>query len=258
MGRRRPAPDPPPLAATGADVRPVRVPRPPVTPSGQRQLVRAGYVEMAPTGYGLVASSRATLNPSLDSPSRARLTFHPVIPQLERRTATGGVPERDPSGASGGASCVQRVRRSVVFSAYGVVVSRRIAVVALVMLAACGHSSKKVTTSSSSTTSAASTLTTIPASTTPVSTPETGPTSLLTTVRVAHNGDADRVVFEFQADSGLPGYKVAYTPRPIVEDPNGDTVAVAGDEVVSVRMVHAGGFDLSHGDAGKQTYNGAK
>jgi hypothetical protein len=126
---------------------------------------------------------------------------------------------------------------------YGDWMIRRSALVLALLLAACGHDAKPKTP---------------PGSTATVSTPETTTTSLLTAVRVAHNGNADRVVFEFRSGDPIPGYKVGYGQRPIVEDPSGKGVDVSGDNVVTVRMAHASGYDLTKGDAGGPTYTGAK
>jgi hypothetical protein len=85
-----------------------------------------------------------------------------------------------------------------------------------------------------------------------VSVPPTGP-GLLKAVRAAHQTGADRVVFEFEDD--LPGYAVRYVQRPVTEDGSGNTVDVAGDNVIEVRMERASGADLT-GEEFRQVYTG--
>jgi hypothetical protein len=81
-------------------------------------------------------------------------------------------------------------------------------------------------------------------------------TALLRRVAVGHHDGFDRVVFEFR-DAGLPGYRVEYVPPPLKEDGSGDTVDVAGNAFVVVRMEPASGFDLNSGE-GELVYKGPK
>jgi hypothetical protein len=90
------------------------------------------------------------------------------------------------------------------------------------------------------------------ADTTPVSVPGTAQ-GLLTDVRVARQDGFDRVVFEF--DGGMPGYRVAYTERPVLEDGSGDEVEVSGAAVLEVRMEPAAGFKMV-GEHPERTYKG--
>jgi hypothetical protein len=54
----------------------------------------------------------------------------------------------------------------------------------------------------------------------------------------------------------VPGYRIAYVKRPLVEDGSGNPVDVAGSAVVGVRMEPASGFDLR--DEGTLVYKGPK
>jgi len=73
---------------------------------------------------------------------------------------------------------------------------------------------------------------------------------------VGHHEGYDRVVFQFR-DEGLPGYRVEYVQPPLIEDGSGDTVDVAGNAFVVVRMEPASGFDLNTGE-GELVYKGPK
>jgi hypothetical protein len=77
--------------------------------------------------------------------------------------------------------------------------------------------------------------------------------ALLTAVRVGRHEGFDRIVFEF-LPGATPGYRVRYVRPPIIEDPSGRRVRVAGIAFLSIRMEPASGFDLT-GDAG-QVYTG--
>jgi len=66
-------------------------------------------------------------------------------------------------------------------------------------------------------------------------------------VRAASHPDFDRLVFEFKG--AVPGYRVAYTKPPIIADPSGKTVMVAGNAFLAVRFEPA----QAHDDAGKVT-----
>lgn len=89
-------------------------------------------------------------------------------------------------------------------------------------------------------------------STTPVSVAGQGGTALLGAVRAAAQDGFDRITFEFT--NRLPGYKVEYGRRPVLQDGSGREVAVEGATVLTVRMTPASGFDLSGG--GRPTYTG--
>jgi hypothetical protein len=109
----------------------------------------------------------------------------------------------------------------------------------LLILAACGDDNgSNTTTGATSSTAAAA---------------PTHPTAHLTAVRAARQESVDRVVFEFTEQ--VPGYSVAYTPKPIAGT-SGKEVAVAGTAALVVRMESASGVDLSTGF--KETYTGPK
>src|SRR4051812_20632817 len=113
------------------------------------------------------------------------------------------------------------------------------------------------TTTSTPTTSAVSTSTTTAlqgAATTPVSTPDQGH-SKLTALTVENKGSFDRLTYTFS--SGIPGYVVEYTSRPIQEDASGKTVEVKGDSVLRMRFAGASTVDLSGGKV-TETYSGPK
>jgi len=94
------------------------------------------------------------------------------------------------------------------------------------------------------------------ASTTPVEGAASGSdTALLERVAVGRHEGYDRVVFQFT--NALPGYKVEYVQPPLIEDGSGDTVDVAGNAFVVVRMEPASGFDLNTGE-GELVYKGPK
>src|SRR5437868_7018003 len=108
---------------------------------------------------------------------------------------------------------------------------------ALCVLAACGSGGPKTgsgatpsTVHASTSTSARSTATTS-AATTAVSVAPTNPTSHLVAVRVARQEGADRVVFEFSEP--VPGYRVAYMPKPIVGT-SGKELPLAGSAALVV------------------------
>jgi hypothetical protein len=81
------------------------------------------------------------------------------------------------------------------------------------------------------------------------------PASLLTSIRVAHHPTYDRVVFQFAGP--LPGYRVAYVPR-IVMDASGDPVAVKGAAFLQV-IFQGGTLDttMQMGSAGGR-YSGPR
>lgn len=92
-------------------------------------------------------------------------------------------------------------------------------------------------------------------STDPRSGPSSGPIPALhTDLRVACQGSSSRVVFEF-ADGAMPEWSVEYVDPPIIEDPTGDEVAVAGGAFLNVRMFPAWGNDFEQPDY-PATYTG--
>ena len=75
---------------------------------------------------------------------------------------------------------------------------------------------------------------------------------LLEKVTATNDGDVDRVTFTFEGD--VPGYRVGYVDRPLIEDGSGDEVTVDGTAVLGVHFEPASGFDLS--GEGRQVYEG--
>ena len=128
-------------------------------------------------------------------------------------------------------------------------------------LSACGADQDPVVGSAAATTTtsgghAAEATTTTAAgaggfATTTVSTPPTE-RGLLEKVAATNDGDVDRVTFTFEGD--VPGYRVGYVDRPLVEDGSGDEVTVDGTAVLGVHFEPASGFDLS--GEGRQVYDG--
>ena len=113
--------------------------------------------------------------------------------------------------------------------------------------------------SSVPTTAATATPTTVGslagAGTTPVSTPPSGETALLSALKIEHQSDgSDRVTFVFTG-AAAPGYSVRFVNKPVHEDASGRVITVAGNAVLQVRMEHASRVDLSGGSP-HQTYNG--
>ena len=152
---------------------------------------------------------------------------------------------------------------------FGTVKVLRIAVVLpVLLLGACGDDDQRPTVGAggdATTTTAApdvggdrSTTTAVGAggfATTEVSTP-TAERGLLAEVTATHDEDeeVDRVTFEFEG--AVPGYRVGYVDRPIVEDGSGDEVTVDGAAVLGVHFEPASGFDLS--GEGRQVYEGPR
>ena len=129
----------------------------------------------------------------------------------------------------------------------------------LLVLVACASGSKTTagdakgsSTSVSTTTSSSGSSTAAVGSTTPVSVATTHPIAHLVAVRAARQESSDRVVFEFSEQ--VPGYKVAYSPKPIVGTSDKE-VPVAGTAVLVVHMEQASGVDMT-GPALKETYSG--
>ncbi len=112
------------------------------------------------------------------------------------------------------------------------------------------------------------TTTTAPTTTTTAPPPalsgaSTGPVSgqggadaiaLVRDVRTGANDGFDRVVIEF-LDGRLPDWSVSYVDPPITSDGSGETVAVAGDAFLLVRLSPASTYDLS-GETPRPTYEG--
>jgi hypothetical protein len=67
-------------------------------------------------------------------------------------------------------------------------------------------------------------------------------------IRAGRHASFDRVVFEFTG-SAVPGYHIEYVDRPVRQCGSGDTVRVAGDGWLSVRLTPA----QAHTDAGRPT-----
>ena len=134
-------------------------------------------------------------------------------------------------------------------------------VLAVAVLAACGADQDPVVTGGETTTTTATgsgtdaTTTTAPGAggfaTTTVSTPPTE-RGLLAEVTATNDGDVDRVTFTFEDE--VPGYRVGYVDRPLIEDGSGDEVTVDGTAVLGVHFEPASGFDLS--GEGRQVYEG--
>ena len=76
---------------------------------------------------------------------------------------------------------------------------------------------------------------------------------LLKKVTATQAGPVDRVTFEFEGD--LPGYRVGFADRPIVQDGSGEEITVDGEAVLSVHFEPASGFDLEAPE-GRQVYTG--
>jgi len=89
----------------------------------------------------------------------------------------------------------------------------------------------------------------------PVHGPTPGAAALLVSVRVFSAGATDRVEFVFKA--GRPACHIAYVQPPIIADPSGMTVPVAGTAFLSVRCAGASGFNLMTNPI-VRTYNGPK
>lgn len=71
--------------------------------------------------------------------------------------------------------------------------------------------------------------------------------TVLKSVRTGRHEHFDRVVFEF--DVGLPGYHVEYVDKPVRQCGSGDTMPVAGDGWLQVRMTPA----RAHTEEGRPT-----
>jgi len=93
----------------------------------------------------------------------------------------------------------------------------------------------------------------------PIDLPAQGPTpataALLVSVRVYPAGVTDRVEFVFKA--GRPACHIAYVQPPIIADPSGQTVPVAGSAFLSMRCAGASGFNVMTNPI-VRTYTGPK
>lgn len=88
--------------------------------------------------------------------------------------------------------------------------------------------------------------------TTPVSVAGTQ-RGLLSEVSTEAAGSQERVTFRFE--DALPGYRVAYGQRPLVEDGSGKEVLVEGEAVLTIHFEPASGVELS-GDQVRTAYSG--
>ncbi|HUF50116.1 MAG TPA: hypothetical protein VMN60_04750 [Longimicrobiales bacterium] len=70
----------------------------------------------------------------------------------------------------------------------------------------------------------------------------------LRAVRTARHAGYDRIVFDF-GTAGLPAYHIEYIDRPVRQCGSGDTVSLAGDAWLQIRMEPA----YAHTDAGQPT-----
>ncbi|HUP84961.1 MAG TPA: hypothetical protein VM143_04750 [Acidimicrobiales bacterium] len=136
---------------------------------------------------------------------------------------------------------------------------RRLVVVliAVASIGACADDPPAVETGATTTTTttpAATSSTTTGAAgfaTTTVSTPPEK-RGLLKDVGATAAGDVDRVIFTFEGD--LPGYRVGFVDRPVIQDGSGEEVTVDGESVLQVHFEPASGFDLA--GEGRQVYTG--
>ena len=81
--------------------------------------------------------------------------------------------------------------------------------------------------------------------------------ALLVAVQVEDMGTFDRVTFRFRDPTPLPDiFRVEYIARPVVENPSGLEIAVAGNAVLQIVMSNASGVDLTV-DPPEQTYTGS-
>jgi hypothetical protein len=96
-----------------------------------------------------------------------------------------------------------------------------------------------------------------PWSTAGAATPGLGP-ALLTAVDVQDLGTVDRVTFHFRSEPGDPLpeiFRAEYISRPVVQNPSGLEIAVAGDAILQIVMSNASGVDLTV-DPAVETYTG--
>jgi hypothetical protein len=72
-----------------------------------------------------------------------------------------------------------------------------------------------------------------------------GGQAILRDVRIAEQEGFDRIVFEFEG--GVPGYRIEYVEPPIIKDPSGMEVQIAGDAFLAIRMEPAVAHDPNTG-----------
>jgi hypothetical protein len=122
------------------------------------------------------------------------------------------------------------------------------------VLSSCGDDGDPVTSTTSTTASTTTTAPTVTVATTvpPVSVPPTSSTAYLTSVTVAGTPSGDTITFGF--DNQVPGYSVAYQDGPLLNDPQGSPVTVAGGKNARIVLSLASDVKLT-GGVGK-TYNG--
>ena len=130
--------------------------------------------------------------------------------------------------------------------------------VGCLLLAACAEDDPAVEdpgAAAATTTTTAATTTTGGAGWFATSTVSTPPETrgLLKDVEATQAGDVDRVTFEFEGD--LPGYRVGFIDRPIIQDGSGEEIEVDGEAVLEVHFEPASGFDLEAPE-GRQVYTG--
>jgi hypothetical protein len=145
------------------------------------------------------------------------------------------------------------------------------------VLASCGSDKKEATPPTTTSPASAATTTTTSApvtstssvitTTTSAECPDTGTTSLqstlpsqpaalLTKVGVTTVACRDTVTFTFKkSGSAVPSCKIEYKPGPFTKDGSGQPVAVEGTAFVTVRCEPAYGYDFA---TGTPTYTGAK
>jgi hypothetical protein len=125
--------------------------------------------------------------------------------------------------------------------------------VSFAVLPACGEDDPAVDLPATTTTTEAGTGTTgadgatgttgstvaFPGGTSEVSVAARGGTANLVAVRAARQDTVDRIVFEF--DRPVPGYRVRYVGRPVIQDGSGEPIAVEGEAVLEIRLEPAHG-----------------
>ncbi|MBW3557966.1 MAG: hypothetical protein KY454_13615 [Actinobacteria bacterium] len=126
---------------------------------------------------------------------------------------------------------------------------RSLAASCLILLGACGDDGRSPDPASGTTSAGDDRFATTPVS---VAGAQRG---LLATVTAESTGQHERVTFTFEG--ALPGYRVAYGERPLVEDGSGDEVPVEGAAVLTVHFEPASGVELS-GDQVRTTYTGPR
>lgn len=83
-----------------------------------------------------------------------------------------------------------------------------------------------------------------------------GAMASLVAVRTGVGEGTQRIVFEFAGDTA-PGWQVGYEPLPVLADPTGDPVPLAGSVALVVRMTPAATVDLDDGSF-TPTYDGPR